>query len=399
MKKVHIILLFISNLIFGQTLKIDVIVPATASNSDNGLRVELKKADGFFNEAIRAVNVSTSYSYAVRGSQGGIGVGVYGNSVSGSGIQGTVGLPISSVFTSPGPGGSSGVFGYAHDNKNGVQGYSISGSGVYGSSANAGNGGYFSSVSGNGIYASSTTGKGVFGYSNGSSGTGFGVYGYAENNNGTGVFGVSDGGIGVQGIGIGSSVGIGGFFSGGYSIITDQGNVGIGISNPNELLDINGRARIRHNFNTSGIWMSNASNGLTLNDGAFYGLETGTAGSERAGIWIGNAWRFYVDRLGKATVGGGISVGGGETIAKVMKRTVLHDLPNIAANTEAYIDIPVAGVSVGDNVIVNSADFIPFIIFRQYVIRVANFVSIYISNEIPIDINPPSMNFYFTIFK
>ncbi|OYU94338.1 MAG: hypothetical protein CFE21_16345 [Bacteroidetes bacterium B1(2017)] len=80
--------------------------------------------------------------------------------------------------------------------------------------------------------------------------------------------------------------------------ITGLGKVGIGVTSPEQILDINGRARVRHNGSTAGIWMSNALNGLAGTDGAFFGLETATAGTEKAGIWVGGAWRFTVDRSG-----------------------------------------------------------------------------------------------------
>ncbi|RFS17016.1 hypothetical protein [Emticicia sp. C21] len=82
--------------------------------------------------------------------------------------------------------------------------------------------------------------------------------------------------------------------------ITNAGLVGIGLTNPNDLLDVNGRARIRHNGATAGIWMSNSTNSLTMADGAFYGNK----GDTETGIWIGNGWRFWVNSTGNATITG-----------------------------------------------------------------------------------------------
>lgn len=73
------------------------------------------------------------------------------------------------------------------------------------------------------------------------------------------------------------------------------GSVGIGHSNPNELLDVNGRMRIRHNVNTSGLWLSNSTNILSSADGAFFGMET----DNKVGFYIGNAWRFGVNSTGE----------------------------------------------------------------------------------------------------
>lgn len=79
------------------------------------------------------------------------------------------------------------------------------------------------------------------------------------------------------------------------------GLVGIGVSTPSELLDVNGRMRVRHRpGNTAGVWMSNDVNSTAVGDGAFYGLKSNT----EAGIFIGGAWRFSVNNVGDlATVG------------------------------------------------------------------------------------------------
>jgi len=76
-----------------------------------------------------------------------------------------------------------------------------------------------------------------------------------------------------------------------------NGLVGMGVTNPSERLDVNGRVRIRHNVNSAGIWMSNSTNSTSIADGAFYGMKTNT----EAGIWIGNNWRFWVNNIGDVT--------------------------------------------------------------------------------------------------
>lgn len=76
--------------------------------------------------------------------------------------------------------------------------------------------------------------------------------------------------------------------------LASLGSVGIGHSNPNELLDVNGRMRIRHNVNTAGLWLSNSANSLSSADGAFFGMET----DNKVGFYIGNAWRFGVNSTG-----------------------------------------------------------------------------------------------------
>ena len=85
--------------------------------------------------------------------------------------------------------------------------------------------------------------------------------------------------------------------------ILNDGKVGIGLISPNNILDINGRARIRHNGNTAGVWFSNSTNGLSDADGSFFGLKT----DSEAGVWIGNAWRFWVNNTGSVTITGEVN--------------------------------------------------------------------------------------------
>lgn len=84
--------------------------------------------------------------------------------------------------------------------------------------------------------------------------------------------------------------------------VAGLGSVGIGLNNPNEILDINGRTRIRHNGSTSGIWMSNSTNSLSGADGAFYGMKTDT----ETGFFIGNSWRFWVNSAGNGYLNGNL---------------------------------------------------------------------------------------------
>lgn len=85
------------------------------------------------------------------------------------------------------------------------------------------------------------------------------------------------------------------------------GSVGIGLSNPKEILDVNGRMRIRHTIIggfplTSGLWMSNSTNSLNDADGAFYGMKTDT----ETGFYIGNNWRFWVNSSGNGYLNGNL---------------------------------------------------------------------------------------------
>lgn len=114
----------------------------------------------------------------------------------------------------------------------------------------------------------------------------------------------------------------------GNALITGNGRVGIGVSTPSELLDVNGRARIRHNVNTAGVWMSNSANSLSIADGAFYGLKSDT----EAGIYIGNNWRWWIKNNGDQVVGNNLGVGLSPTNAQVQllnsvqnRKIVLYD--------------------------------------------------------------------------
>lgn len=75
-----------------------------------------------------------------------------------------------------------------------------------------------------------------------------------------------------------------------FMIENTTGNIGIGLANPANILDVNGRIRIRHNGASSGIWMSNSTNGTTNADGAFYGLFN----DNTAGIFLGQCMAFSI---------------------------------------------------------------------------------------------------------
>lgn len=183
----------------------------------------------------------------------------------------------------------SGIKGISRSNN--VYGYGVSGE-HYG----LGTGVYGISDSGTGVVGYSTHNYGVVGDSKGV----IGVWGNCDSS--YGVYGTTGSGTGVYGSSSGS--GTAGYFSSfsGHSLVTGSGKVGIGISTPNNLLDVNGRVRIRHNTNSSGIWMSNSTNGLSDADGAFYGMKTDT----EAGIYIGNLWRFWVNNAGNGYLSGNL---------------------------------------------------------------------------------------------
>lgn len=87
--------------------------------------------------------------------------------------------------------------------------------------------------------------------------------------------------------------------------VTGLGGVGIGTSpniNSDEKLDVFSRIRIRHATSTSGMWMNNSANSINASDGAFYGMLSDT----QTGIFIGGTWRFVVNNLGNGYLNGNL---------------------------------------------------------------------------------------------
>jgi hypothetical protein len=235
MKKVLFVLLFISFKIFGQTPKMEVV--AGTSENVEGIKATLKN---YIAGAIVGLNKSTTSGNGVYGEHAGTGIGVYGWSKNGHG-----------------------VFGFSQ--------FSTGGAGVYGL-----------------VYGTGRSG----------------VRGYSENGDGNGILGEAESGIGVKGYAQNaySGTGIGGHFSNasssGYALITGTGKVGIGVTpnlNVDERLDLNGRLRIRHETSTSGVWFNNSANSKNYLDGAFHGMLSDT----QTGIFIGGAWRFWVNNVGE----------------------------------------------------------------------------------------------------
>ena len=176
------------------------------------------------------------------------------------------------------------------------------------------------------------------------------------------------------------------------------GLVGIGVNNPSEFLDVNGRIRARHRpINTAGVWMSNSLNSTAVGDGAFYGLRTDT----EAGIFIGGAWRFGVTNAGVVSASGGISVGGGETISKIKKTTYTYDIPPVSANSQYFstFPIPSSDLLLTDNFIVNpQSPIFPLIITTVRTVDV-NFIEVDFYNPTNAEVNVSSTVFNITIIK
>ncbi len=233
---------------------------------------------------------------------------------------------------------------------------------------------------------STGTGAAISGEAEAATG-GIGVYGY---NGGTGraIFGYTNNGIGISGYS--ASGGIGGLFSSvaGYALITENGNVGIGtntpvakmdikgsdyfthfyyganedtyirggkagsrvlindeagqgsvgigITSPNQYLDIKGRMRIYHStFGTAGLWLNNASNTFGGSDGAFVGINCSAAGSETVGFFIGGQWGFDVDRTGNGRFGGTVTTTSGFACASDLRyKKDIQPLENALENIQ-----------------------------------------------------------------
>jgi Chaperone of endosialidase len=77
--------------------------------------------------------------------------------------------------------------------------------------------------------------------------------------------------------------------------VLKNGSTSIGLGTPTEMLDVNGRVKIRSiggSIGTAGVWMANDAGNAFGTNGAFFGLNNSTPGSEIAGIFIGGTWKM-----------------------------------------------------------------------------------------------------------
>lgn len=178
--------------------------------------------------------------------------------------------------------------------------------------------------------------------------------------------------------------------------IKGNGRVGIGLNNPNHILDINGRVRIRHiTDETAGIWMSNSTNGLGNADGAFFGMRDDVS----AGIWIGNNWRFWVNNAGRANADGGLVVGsGGSPINKINKLSFNHDMDELFAGAILTVNFNAPGVSSSDVIVMTPNQPISDLIVMQ-VIAQDNAIRVLFKNDSSSSRNPPLITYNFLVFK
>ncbi len=280
-------------------------------------------------------------------------------------------------------------------------------------------GGYFSSNDGQGIYATTTDAfrivgsvkysRAITGYSNISNvWENIGVLGIAEGtgNFKMGVYGVADGSAAIglsSGIWgsdrIDASNTYAGYFDG---KVGTTGKMGVGVNSisTNEQMEVNGRVRIRRNAFASGLWFNNSANTTGNSDGAFVGLSNETAGSETVGFYLGGNFKFLVDRSGNTTMNGGLSVGGGQTINKIIKTSISTNAGLIGTNSFSTQTYTITGVAVGDNVVVN-VDGLPtnYIIASTRVSANDTVEVKYYNNGAATTGFPPLITMYVTAFK
>lgn len=110
------------------------------------------------------------------------------------------------------------------------------------------------------------------------------------------------------------------------------GNVGIGTTTPNYILDINGRARLRYNgaFATAGIWYNNSTNA----EAAFLGMVNDTT----IGVYGNGNWRIGMD-FKKAAIGIGTTTPFAALhISSVNREKILLEEPvTLALNTKSNL--------------------------------------------------------------
>lgn len=325
------------------------------------IRAAATNTSGFNNGAIYATNSSTNGNgLAIQGSHAGGGVGIYGSSISGIGLNGysSTGIGIN------GEGGLNGIKGKAT---------ASFGKGIFGEAT----GGTSMGVRGE---ANANYGIGVSGYSSGAVGT-IGVSGFSTN--GTGVEARSFNGIGINVSSTNS-----------HALITTGGNVGIGVTDPTTILDVKSRVRIRNSAETAGVYFDGTTNTYK----GFVGLETdnltGFYGFNGAG------WAAKMNNTtGEWMANGGLSVGGGTKIDKIMRFATTHNPPSISAHSGHAVLFGIPGANVGDQVIVTAnADYGPIIIGSAYVSS-ANNVFVQFINTAGAAFDLPSSSILFTFIR
>lgn len=169
-----------------------------------------------------------------------------------------------------------------------------------------------------------------------------------------------------------------------------QEKVGIGVLQPIEKLEVDGRIRLRHNGNNSGLILANSNNVMDEGSSTFVGMENSTAGSEKFGVKINNDWKFLVGNndltevngtmsvSNNLQVGGTIGLGSG-TISKHIRISTTMSMV-CPANTFNTLTVTATGAALGDNVILNYLQDIGSLVISQVWVSAANTVSVKVYN-------------------
>lgn len=179
-----------------------------------------------------------------------------------------------------------------------------------------------------------------------------------------------------------------------YALITNSGNVGIGVSDPTTILDVKSRVRIRNSAETSGVYFD----GTTDTYEGFVGLET----DNLTGIYgfNGAAWAVKMDNTtGEWMATKGLSVGGGSKMNKIIRAAVPFDIPSVSAGGVLSIAFPVTDAQVGDQVLISGSGNLYSVVLGNCYISVAGNINVFFINGTNTAYDPPLMTYYFTLIR
>jgi hypothetical protein len=118
--------------------------------------------------------------------------------------------------------------------------------------------------------------------------------------------------------------------------ILKNGKTAIGLGIPTEMLDVNGRVKIRSvggSTGTAGVWMANDAGNAFGTNGAFFGLNNSVPGSEIAGVFIGGTWKMTMaGTTGNTVFAGNITASGFVNSSDIRYKKNIHALENPIGN-------------------------------------------------------------------
>jgi hypothetical protein len=165
---------------------------------------------------------------------------------------------------------------------------------------------------------------------------------------------------------------------------------GIGVLQPIEKLEVDGRLRLRYNGNNPGILLANSNNIQEEANSTFVGLQNATQNSEKFGVKINNDWKLLVGNNGLTEVNGSLNVVnnlqvsgtiglGSGTISKFIRIETTMSI-TYAANGFTTLTVSATGAAAGDNVVLNFTGDIGSLIISQVWVSAANTVSVKMYN-------------------